>query len=175
MEDDIPYPTDNGKDKCWSTGTCRSKNRCWDNKEEDEDVQKDCLSKLCMDHEKASGGRVGEVLLDKGADANAPSVPSSRDTALSIAADNGDNRSVELLLPLVDVKNKKGNSLSLACNGGHLNTAHADIDSQDNRKVSSNQELSRYMSTVQDKVPVFSGIGRTREGTRLQDHLCALC
>ena len=25
------------------------------------------------------------------------------------------------------------------------------------------------------QVPGFSGIGRTREGTRLQDHLCALC
>jgi hypothetical protein len=25
------------------------------------------------------------------------------------------------------------------------------------------------------RVPGFSGIGRTREGTRLQDHLCALC
>lgn len=44
---------------------------------------------------------------------------------------------------LVEVKNKKGNSpLWLAANGGHLNVvellynAGADIDSQDNRKVS---------------------------------------
>ncbi|XP_052262259.1 ankyrin repeat domain-containing protein 17-like isoform X2 [Dreissena polymorpha] len=98
--------------------------------------------------EAASGGyvEVGRVLLDKGADVNAPPVPSSRDTALTIAADKGHYRFVELLLSrhaAVDVKNKKGNSpLWLACNGGHLDvvqllvTAGADIDSQDNRKVS---------------------------------------
>ncbi|KAL8603592.1 hypothetical protein ACOMHN_022544 [Nucella lapillus] len=98
--------------------------------------------------EAASGGyvEVGRVLLDKGADVNAPPVPSSRDTALTIAADKGHYRFVELLLhrsASVDVKNKKGNSpLWLACNGGHLDvvqllvTAGADIDSQDNRKVS---------------------------------------
>ena len=41
--------------------------------------------------EAASGGfvDVGRVLLDKGADVNAPPVPSSRDTALTIAADKG--------------------------------------------------------------------------------------
>ncbi|XP_052760903.1 ankyrin repeat domain-containing protein 17-like isoform X2 [Mya arenaria] len=98
--------------------------------------------------EAASGGyvEVGRVLLDKGGDVNAPPVPSSRDTALTIAADKGHYRFVELLLSrhsAVDVKNKKGNSpLWLACNGGHLDvvqllvTAGADIDSQDNRKVS---------------------------------------
>ncbi|XP_055874641.1 ankyrin repeat and KH domain-containing protein 1-like isoform X1 [Biomphalaria glabrata] len=98
--------------------------------------------------EAASGGyvEVGRVLLDKGADVNAPPVPSSRDTALTIAADKGHYRFVELLLhrgASVDVKNKKGNSpLWLACNGGHsdvvslLVQAEADIDSQDNRKVS---------------------------------------
>lgn len=98
--------------------------------------------------EAASGGyvEVGRVLLDKGADVNAPPVPSSRDTALTIAADKGHYRFVELLLSrhaAVDVKNKKGNSpLWLACNGGHLDvvqllvSAGADIDSQDNRKVS---------------------------------------
>ncbi|CAG5121213.1 unnamed protein product [Candidula unifasciata] len=98
--------------------------------------------------EAASGGyvEVGRVLLDKGADVNAPPVPSSRDTALTIAADKGHYRFVELLLhrgAAVDVKNKKGNSpLWLACNGGHsdvvslLVQAEADIDSQDNRKVS---------------------------------------
>ncbi|XP_069125262.1 ankyrin repeat and KH domain-containing protein 1-like isoform X1 [Argopecten irradians] len=97
--------------------------------------------------EAASGGyvEVGRVLLDKGADVNAPPVPSSRDTALTIAADKGHYRFVELLLlrgAAVDVKNKKGNSpLWLACNGGHLDvvqllvSAKADIDSQDNRKV----------------------------------------
>ncbi|CAM1298596.1 ANKRD17 (predicted), partial [Pycnogonum litorale] len=98
--------------------------------------------------EAASGGytEVGRVLLDKGADVNAPPVPSSRDTALTIAADKGHYRFVELLLSrnaAVDVKNKKGNSpLWLSCNGGHLDvvqllvTSGADIDSQDNRKVS---------------------------------------
>lgn len=50
--------------------------------------------------EAASGGyvEVGRVLLDKGADVNAPPVPSSRDTALTIAADKGHYRFVELLL-----------------------------------------------------------------------------
>ncbi|XP_074600327.1 multiple ankyrin repeats single KH domain isoform X2 [Brevipalpus obovatus] len=98
--------------------------------------------------EAASGGYVdvGRVLLDKSADVNAPPVPSSRDTALTIAADKGHFRFVELLLQRgaqVDVKNKKGSSpLWLACNGGHLDVvqllvnAKADIDSQDNRKVS---------------------------------------
>merc|ERR1719300_1358261 len=98
--------------------------------------------------EAASGGfvDVGRVLLDKNADVNAPPVPSSRDTALTIAADKGHYRFVELLLSRgaqVDVRNKKGNSsLWLAANGGHLDvvqllySAGADIDSQDNRKVS---------------------------------------
>lgn len=98
--------------------------------------------------EAASGGYVdvGRVLIDKGADVNATPVPSSRDTALTIAADKGHGRFVELLLSrnaMVEVKNKKGNSpLWLAANGGHLAVVEllfnlgADIDSQDNRKVS---------------------------------------
>lgn len=98
--------------------------------------------------EAASGGyvEVGRVLLDKGADVNATPVPSSRDTALTIAADKGHVRFVELLLyrgAAVEVKNKKGNSpLWLAANGGHLSVVellynrNANIDSQDNRKVS---------------------------------------
>merc|ERR1712115_24191 len=98
--------------------------------------------------EAASGGdtEVGRVLLDKGADVNAAPVPTSRDTALTIAADKGHYRFVELLISRgaqVDVRNKKGNSsLWLAANGGHLDvvqllySAGADIDSQDNRKVS---------------------------------------
>lgn len=98
--------------------------------------------------EAASGGfvDVGRVLLDKGADVNAPPVPSSRDTALTIAADKGHCKFVELLLSrgaAYDVKNKKGNSpLWLACNGGHIDVvnlliqAGADVDSQDNRKIS---------------------------------------
>ena len=52
---------------------------------------------------------------------NAAPVPSSRDTALTIAADKGHYKFVELILRQgahVDVKNKKGNSpLWLACNG----------------------------------------------------------
>jgi ankyrin repeat protein len=50
--------------------------------------------------EAASGGyvEVGRVLLDKGADINAAPVPVSRDTALTIAADKGHHRFVELLI-----------------------------------------------------------------------------
>lgn len=59
----------------------------------------------------------------QGADVNAAPVPSSRDTALTIAADKGHFKFVELLLRRganVDVKNKKGNSpLWLAANGQH--------------------------------------------------------
>jgi len=98
--------------------------------------------------EAASGGyvEVGRVLLDKGADIAAAPVPSSRDTALTIAADKGHYRFVDLLVQrggAVDARNKKGQSaLWLACNGGHVEvvqllvTAHADADAQDNRKVS---------------------------------------
>ncbi|XP_054710914.1 ankyrin repeat domain-containing protein 17-like [Uloborus diversus] len=98
--------------------------------------------------EAASGGyvEVGKVLIDKGADVNAPPVPSSRDTALTIACDKGHYRFVQLLLErdaIIDVKNKKGDStVWLAANSGHLEVIqllvanNADIDSQDNRKVS---------------------------------------
>ena len=50
--------------------------------------------------EAASGGYVdvGCVLLEKGADVNAPPVPSSRDTALTIASDKGHKQFVELVL-----------------------------------------------------------------------------
>ena len=73
--------------------------------------------------EAASGGyvEVGRVLVDRGADVNAPPVPSSRDTALTIAADKGHFKFVELLVimgAVVDVKNKKGcTPLWLASNG----------------------------------------------------------
>ncbi len=73
--------------------------------------------------EAASGGyvEVGQVLIDRGADVNAPPVPSSRDTALTIATDKGHFKFVELLLTKrasVDVKNKKGCSpFWLAANG----------------------------------------------------------
>ena len=76
--------------------------------------------------EAASGGYVdvGRVLLDKGADVNAPPVPSSRDTALTIAADKGHQKFCDLLLSrgaIVEVRNKKGSTpLWLAANGKFL-------------------------------------------------------
>lgn len=61
-----------------------------------------CLSQTGLTPlmEAASGGyaEVGRVLLDKGADVNAPPVPSSRDTALTIAADKGHYKFCELLI-----------------------------------------------------------------------------
>ncbi|XP_032703370.1 ankyrin repeat and KH domain-containing protein 1 isoform X10 [Lontra canadensis] len=97
--------------------------------------------------EAASGGyaEVGRVLLDKGADVNAPPVPSSRDTALTIAADKGHYKFCELLINRgahIDVRNKKGNTpLWLASSGGHFDVvqllvqAGADVDAADNRKI----------------------------------------
>ena len=76
--------------------------------------------------EAASGGshEIGKVLISKGADVNASPVPSSKDMALTIAADKGHYKFVELILrhgASVDGKNKKGNSpLWLTCNGEHL-------------------------------------------------------
>ena len=98
--------------------------------------------------EAASGGHyeVGRLLLDHDADVNAPPVPSSKDTALTIAADKGHAKFVELLVSKgadIEVKNKKGNSpLWLACHGGHLDVirimveSSVDVNSMDNRKVS---------------------------------------
>ncbi|KAM6985007.1 ankyrin repeat and KH domain-containing protein 1-like [Aplochiton taeniatus] len=97
--------------------------------------------------EAASGGyaEVGRVLLDKSADVNAPPVPSSRDTALTIAADKGHYKFCELLINRgahIDVRNKKGNTpLWLAANGGHFDVvqllvqAGAEVDAADNRKI----------------------------------------
>lgn len=50
--------------------------------------------------EAANGGyvEVGELLLDAGADPNTAPVPTSRDTALTIAADKGHHKFVELLI-----------------------------------------------------------------------------
>ena len=75
--------------------------------------------------EAASEGDVefGLKLLDHGADANATSANSSRDTALAIASANGHLEYVKLLLERgarADVKTSEGNSpLCLATNGGH--------------------------------------------------------
>uniref|UniRef100_A0AAF5PWA4 K Homology domain-containing protein n=1 Tax=Wuchereria bancrofti TaxID=6293 RepID=A0AAF5PWA4_WUCBA len=98
--------------------------------------------------EAANGGYVdvGELLLTAGADPNSSPVPSSRDTALTIAADKGHHKFVEMLIharAVIDVRNKKGcTALWLACHGGHLETVQtlvkheADVDVQDNRHVS---------------------------------------
>lgn len=50
--------------------------------------------------EAANGGYVdiGELLLTAGADPNTSPVPSSRDTALTIAADKGHHKFVEMLI-----------------------------------------------------------------------------
>lgn len=98
--------------------------------------------------EAANGGftDVGALLLKSGADPNAPPVPTSRDTALTIAADKGHSAFVSMLLiegAAIDVKNKKGcTPLFLACSNGHLETVRilvanqADVDALDNRKTS---------------------------------------
>uniref|UniRef100_A0A1I8ATV9 ANK_REP_REGION domain-containing protein n=1 Tax=Steinernema glaseri TaxID=37863 RepID=A0A1I8ATV9_9BILA len=98
--------------------------------------------------EAANGGysAVGKLLLEAGADPNAPPVPSSRDTALTIAADKGHYQFVDLLIchgANINARNKKGcTAVWLACNGGHLETLKtlvvhkADVDLQDSRKTS---------------------------------------
>lgn len=50
--------------------------------------------------EAANGGYVdvGELLLEAGADPNTAPVPTSRDTALTIAADKGHHKFVEMLI-----------------------------------------------------------------------------
>ena len=62
--------------------------------------------------EAANGGyvEVGELLLENDADPNTTPVPSSRDTALTIAADKGHDKFVEMLIKhdaQIDAKNKK--------------------------------------------------------------------
>ncbi|KAI0988584.1 hypothetical protein GJ496_005992, partial [Pomphorhynchus laevis] len=98
--------------------------------------------------EAASGGftEVGSVLIEKGADINAPPVPSSRDTPLTIAADRGHDKFVQLLLDnnaYIDAKNKKSaTALWLAANGGHNDVVQllvnngATVDVEDARRIS---------------------------------------
>ncbi|UMM30233.1 hypothetical protein L5515_012202 [Caenorhabditis briggsae] len=98
--------------------------------------------------ECASGGYVdvGNLLIENGADPNASPVQSTKDTALTIAAEKGHEKFVQMLLDndvIYDIRNKKGcSALWLACNGGHLGTAQAlvfkgaDTDMFDNRKMS---------------------------------------
>lgn len=98
--------------------------------------------------EAASGGYeiVGRILLERGADVNAAPVPSSKDTALTISAEKGHLKFVQLLVEYgaqLDAKNKKGcSALWLACNSGHLEVVqslvlnHADADSSDSRRTS---------------------------------------
>uniref|UniRef100_A0A671S4X6 Ankyrin repeat and KH domain-containing protein 1-like n=1 Tax=Sinocyclocheilus anshuiensis TaxID=1608454 RepID=A0A671S4X6_9TELE len=93
--------------------------------------------------EAASGGyaEVGRVLLDKGADVNAPPVPSSRDTALTIAADKGHYKFCELLISRCVFVTLGNTPLWLAANGGHFDVvqllvqAGAEVDAADNRKI----------------------------------------
>uniref|UniRef100_A0A915HMC6 Uncharacterized protein n=1 Tax=Romanomermis culicivorax TaxID=13658 RepID=A0A915HMC6_ROMCU len=97
--------------------------------------------------EAASGGYVdvGRILLEYGADPNSSPVPSSRDTALTIAAEKGHTKFVDLLLQnhaQLDCKTKKGcSALWLASHGGFLEIVQALVktgacpDAQDNRRV----------------------------------------
>lgn len=62
--------------------------------------------------ECASGGYVdvGRMLIERDADPNAAPVPSSKDTALTIAADKGHEKFVRMLLErkaAIDARNKK--------------------------------------------------------------------
>ncbi|EFO87528.1 hypothetical protein CRE_19589 [Caenorhabditis remanei] len=98
--------------------------------------------------ECATGGyvEVGTLLIEAGADPNASPVQATKDTALTIAAEKGNDKFVEMLLDhdaAIDARNKKGcSALWLACNNGHLSTAEvlitkgADPDTFDNRKIS---------------------------------------
>ena len=98
--------------------------------------------------EAASGGyeSVGRVLLERGADVNAPPMPTTKDTALTIAAEKGHLKFVQLLIEYgaqLDAKNKKGSTaLWLACHNGHLEVVQtlvmnmADPDTTDSRRIS---------------------------------------
>jgi ankyrin repeat domain-containing protein 17 len=99
--------------------------------------------------EAASGGydQVGRVLLENGADVNAAPVPTTKDTALTIAADKGHLKFVELLIEYgaqLDAKNKKGcTALWLACHNGHLEVYHSFKNIHHSTDYSKKQLLKR--------------------------------
>lgn len=98
--------------------------------------------------EAASSGYelVGRMLLDRGADVNATPAPVTKETALTIAAERGHVKFVQLLTEYgahLEAKNKKGcTALWLACHNGHydvcqyLTMNHADCDAVDVKRVS---------------------------------------
>uniref|UniRef100_A0A8C4MD75 Ankyrin repeat and KH domain containing 1 n=1 Tax=Equus asinus asinus TaxID=83772 RepID=A0A8C4MD75_EQUAS len=116
--------------------------------------------------EAASGGyaEVGRVLLDKGADVNAPPVPSSRDTALTIAADKGHYKFYNLKKKSasshrnyinilcfyrgahIDVRNKKGNTPLWL---GHVKVVQYLV--KEVNQFPSDIECMRYIATITDK------------------------
>uniref|UniRef100_A0A2K6KHH1 Ankyrin repeat and KH domain containing 1 n=1 Tax=Rhinopithecus bieti TaxID=61621 RepID=A0A2K6KHH1_RHIBE len=98
--------------------------------------------------EAASGGyaEVGRVLLDKGADVNAPPVPSSRDTALTIAADKGHYKFCELLIHRAFKVNNIGNTPLWL---GHVKVVQYLV--KEVNQFPSDIECMRYIATITDK------------------------
>ncbi|XP_055346257.1 ankyrin repeat and KH domain-containing protein 1-like isoform X2 [Paramacrobiotus metropolitanus] len=99
--------------------------------------------------EAANGGffEIGKILVENGAEVNCAPVPSTKDTPLTIAAEKGHAKFVQLLIDndaAINVRNKKGCSpLWLACQNGHLDcvralvaSGKADVDARDNRQMS---------------------------------------
>jgi len=101
--------------------------------------------------EAANGGyvEVGRVLLQSNADVNTSPVPTSRDTALTIAADKGHHAFVALLLDYgaqINARNKKGcTALWLACSGGHLETTRVLVDYKADTELLDNRKLTPLM------------------------------
>uniref|UniRef100_A0A8R1DG54 ANK_REP_REGION domain-containing protein n=1 Tax=Caenorhabditis japonica TaxID=281687 RepID=A0A8R1DG54_CAEJA len=139
--------------------------------------------------ECANGGYVdvGTMLVEAGADPNATPVPSSKDTALTIAADKGHEKFVRFLLDndaVIDARNKKGcTALWLACCGGHADTVKtllekkADPDSVDNRKVSpmmaalrkGNVEIVKILVQEAKQFPNEQDLSRTQQSAETDE------